>query len=290
MKIALVTTLPGLIEGERLKEEITKLGYEFELKDLSNFGYTIDETALNIEGLEDLNSDLVIVRGIFNSLNTICTVVESLRERGIKVFDNNLTDLKYSIDKVTDLVKLSLAGIEIPKTYYSRDFAKYSELAQKNGFPLIIKSTRTGKGASVFKVESQEELQEFIQKVEAEGKEAKNYLLQEFIPYEYDLRVLIIGEKLFAMRRIPQEGEFRANFSLGGSVELFNLDSEGQELAKKALAAVGMSVGGVDILITKDNKRSILEVNHTAGWVGMEKATGENITKIYLDHALNAAK
>jgi glutathione synthase/RimK-type ligase-like ATP-grasp enzyme len=51
-----------------------------------------------------------------------------------------------------------------------------------------------------------------------------------------------------------------------------------------------MSIGGVDILITGHNKRYILEVNHTAGFVGMEKATGENIAKIYLEHAIKEAK
>jgi glutathione synthase/RimK-type ligase-like ATP-grasp enzyme len=100
----------------------------------------------------------------------------------------------------------------------------------------------------------------------------------------------VIGERVFAMRRIPGEGEFRANFSLGGSVELFDLDEAGVSLSKSAMKSIGMSVGGVDILITSDNRRYVLEVNHTAGMLGMEKATGENITKIYVEHALKNAK
>ena len=50
-----------------------------------------------------------------------------------------------------------------------------------------------------------------------------------------------------------------------------------------------MSVGGVDILIDESGKRYILEVNHTAGFVGMEKATGKNIGRLYLEHALKYA-
>ena len=48
------------------------------------------------------------------------------------------------------------------------------------------------------------------------------------------------------------------------------------------------------MLITKDKdgvaKRYILEVNHTAGFLGMEKATGENIGKIFVEHAIAQAR
>lgn len=290
MKITLITTLPDLGENDRLREEAILQGHQFNLVDLSDFGYVIDEDELDIEGLNNLDSDLVIVRGIFNSINTISVLTGYLRKKGIKVFDNNLSSLKYSIDKVTDLVKLSIAGIEVPKTCYTRDFENYESLVQTVGYPAIIKSTRTGKGASVFKADDKDELSKLIQGFKDAGKEAKNYLIQEYIPYGYDLRVLIIGENLFAMRRIPGEGEFRANFSLGGSVELFDLDEDGRRMASDALKAVDMEIGGVDMLITKDNKRYIIEVNHTAGWLGMEKATNENITKLWLEHAIKNAK
>jgi len=92
------------------------------------------------------------------------------------------------------------------------------------------------------------------------------------------------------MRRIPAKNEFRANFSLGGSVELFDPQPKTIKLAHQALKAVDMTIAGVDVLITQDNKQYILEVNHTAGFVGMEKATGKNIAKIWLEHAIKTAK
>ena len=51
-----------------------------------------------------------------------------------------------------------------------------------------------------------------------------------------------------------------------------------------------MDVAGVDVLIDENDDRYILEVNHTAGFVGMEKATGENIGKIYVECAIERAK
>lgn len=290
MKIALITTLPELIENKRIEEEVKKLGHEFQLVDLKEFNFFISDSKLTARGLTDLDADLAIVRGIFVSLKVISTLILDLKKKGIKVFDNNFLEHRYSIGKMLDIVKLSRAGIPVPNTAFSRKIDEYSDLAEKLGFPLVIKSSRMGKGAEVFKINSLGELEEFLKNAQAEDKKIKGYLLQEFIPYVHDLRVLIIGENLFAMKRIPAKGEFRANFSRGGSVEPFSLDEKGKKLALDALRAIGMSVGGVDILIDKNDKRYVLEVNHTAGFVGMEKATGENIGKLFVEHAIKEAK
>lgn len=289
MKVALLTTLPDLVENSRIGEEVKALGYEFEMVDMSNFSFGIKDGEVSFFNLSNLACDFVIVRGIFNSIKSVAQVVRRLKEEGIKVFDNNFLEHRYSIDKVADLLKFGYAKIPVPRTFYSRNFDDYLKAAQEIGYPVVVKSARMGKGSCVFKLEGEEKLRSLISSLLKESKEAKNYLMQEFIDYKYDLRCLIIGNNIFTMRRIPKEGEFRANFSLGGSVEIFDLDLEGRELAKKALGCIDMSVGGVDILVTEDNRRFILEVNHTPGFVGMEKASGVNIGKIYVEHALRSA-
>jgi len=289
MKIALATTLPSLIENKRIEEEVKALHHDFQLVNLKEFSFVIHDGQLTVDQLENLKADIVIVRGIFNSIKPISALVDDLRRRGVRVFDNNLTNHKYSINKIADTVKLSLKGIPVPNSAYLRSFDHYAASAEVLGFPVVIKSTRMGKGAGVYKVDSPEELKDFIEKLKKEDKQPGSHMIQEFIPYVYDLRVLIIGSDVYAMRRIPGEGEFRANFSLGGAVELFDLDEATRDLAKKALHAIDMTVGGVDVLITKDEKKYILEVNHTAGMVGMEKATNENIARLFVNHAIKHA-
>ena len=290
MNISLITTLPGLTENKRIEEEVKSLGHNFQLINLQDFSFQAQTGEVKVEGLSGLQADIIIVRGIFNSIKPISTVVNNFRKKGIKIFDNNFIEHKYSIDKVTDLIKLASNDLPIPVMAYSRDFDRLPALAAQIGYPVVFKSTRAGKGASVFKIDSKRQLSSLIDDLKSEGKAAKSYLLQEFIPYKYDLRCLVIGENVFTMRRIPAKGEFRANFSLGGNVEPFDLDEKGHKLAIKALKIVDMSIGGVDILITSDKKRYILEVNHTAGFVGMEKATGKNIAKLYVEHAIGEAK
>lgn len=290
MKIVLITTRASLEENKRIAEEALSLGHDFIMLDLKDFEYKVVNNNLIVTEFEDLNPDLIIVRGIFNSVKSIATYLRGLRTRGVRIFDNNFIEHIYSINKVADVLKLAQAGIPIPDTYHLHSFDKFVPSANLIGYPVICKLARTGKGAGVYKFDNAVSLQNFIDGLSKREIEPKSYMLQKFIDYVYDLRILIIGEKIFCMRRIPGRGEFRANFSLGGSVALFDLDEDGKKLALEALHAVDLSVGGVDMLITKDNKRYILEVNHTAGFLGMEKATGENIGKVFVEHALAEAK
>ena len=290
MKITLITTLSSLIENQRLQQEAEKMGHQFQLIDLKNFNYQIKDNQLSLPQLKNLDTDIIIVRGVFNSLKSISTIINHYRQQGTKVFDNHLLSHLYSIDKVTDMIKLSLNQIPTPNTSYSREYSDFPKLAEQLGYPLIVKSTRMGKGANVFKINSPTDLTKIIEDFKNKNYKPKSLLLQQFIPYIYDLRILCIGDETFTMRRIPAKNEFRANFSLGGSVELFDPQPETIKLAHQALKAVDMTIAGVDVLITQNNKQYILEVNHTAGFVGMEKATGKNIAKIWLEHAIKTAK
>lgn len=290
MRIVLITTSPYLDENGRIAQEVKALGHKFVLCNLKEFEYAIVKGKLRIENFGIKKNDLVLARAIFKSVNPLSAFIQGLRNQGVRVFDNNFLIHKFSINKLTDLIKLSQAKIPVPDTYHVHSFEKYFEVAEKLGYPLVLKLTRTGKGVGVFKLDSRKELENFVQDLKERGVEAKNYLIQEFIPYKLDLRILIIGEKIFCMRRIPAKGEFRANFSLGGRVKNYIIDQGGKELARKAMQAVGLEIAGVDMLETKEGRRFILEVNHTPGMLGMERATGENITKIYLKYAIDHAK
>jgi glutathione synthase/RimK-type ligase-like ATP-grasp enzyme len=169
MKIALVTTLPGLIENKRIEEEVKKLNHEFQLINLKEFSFSVFGDEMKVGGLEGPRPDIVIVRGIFNSIKAISVVVGRLRKLGVKIFDNNFLEHRYSIDKVTDLLKLASAGIPIPDMIYVRDYAKYYDAAEKLGYPLVIKSTRMGKGVGVNKIDSKDELTRLIDDLSNQG-------------------------------------------------------------------------------------------------------------------------
>ncbi len=292
MRIVLATSSKGMSENGRIATEVKNLGHEFVLLDLKNLDYSIIDSELKLNGYEPQSDDIIIVRATFKFLHAIVALMNYYKSKGIRVFDNHLLEHKYSINKLTDFIQLGASGIPMPKTYHVSTFDQYYEVVESLGYPVIIKLTKSGKGKGIFKMDNKQELDAFIAENSQEGmtKEAEKYVIQEFIPYIHDLRVLLIGEHVHVMKRIPGENEFRANFSLGGAVELFDAEESDIELARKALAAVNLDIGGVDVLITEDGKRYILEANHTPGMLGMEEATGENITKEYLEYAIANAK
>src|SRR5688572_17775001 len=106
MKIKLLTNLGLVTETIRLKEEASIMGHDLEIINLSNFSFHYKKGRLTVPGLTDLDADLIIVRGILSSARPVSYLVADLRSRGVKVFDNNYLNHEYSIDKVTDLIKL----------------------------------------------------------------------------------------------------------------------------------------------------------------------------------------
>lgn len=288
MKITLITSNTELAEIERIREEAEGAGHTISVVDFTKFHYSYVDGMVSFHP-QIPQTDMAIVRGMFSAMRSVEPLSQYLKSRAIRVFDNNLFVHKYSINKVFDTTKLIFAGIPVPDFYHSRTYEGLYEYAEKMKYPAIIKTAGTGKGVAIYLVASRSEMVSALKSREKEKVKARKIVIQNYVDYKYDLRVLVIGEAMYCMRRIPKKGDFRANFSLGGSVEKFGLTGEIRELAEKAVGAIGLKVAGVDILIDASGKMYVLEVNHTPGFTGMEKATGLNIGKIYLDYALSNA-
>jgi RimK family alpha-L-glutamate ligase len=152
-----------------------------------------------------------------------------------------------------------------------------------------MKTTNTGKGMNIFKVNSYEDIQKILID---KDKKIQDFVLQKIINYEHDLRVLVCGgEVLGCMKRIPQAGDFRANFSLGGSVEPFEITEEIKELAISAAKACELEVSGVDILVEKESGRLwLLEANRTPGLEGITQVIGNKVSDSVVSFMLENAR
>jgi len=109
---------------------------------------------------------------------------------------------------------------------------------------------------------------------------ARQAFVQQFLARDSDrhrdLRVYVVGGEIVgAMNRYASEGEWRTNVALGGSTEdaTDTLPAEVREIAMDAAAAVGLDYAGVDIVEGTDGWY-VLEVNPTAGFKGLFRATG----------------
>ena len=93
-----------------------------------------------------------------------------------------------------------------------------------------------------------------------------------------DLRVYVVGGRVVgAMFRYATSEDWRTNVARGGTVEdaTDELPADVEGIAIAATAAVGLDCAGVD-LIEGDDGWVVLEVNPTAGFKGLFRATGRS--------------
>lgn len=189
--------------------------------------------------------------------------------------------------KAYQMLALSKAGIEVPKSTYGSLWYLYEEMkgAHKGcpyNFPIIIKGSGGDRGTRVFKADNLEELEKLVRDLrKSETEEGKRYMLQEFIPNDGDYRVLVLGKKVLGvMKRSSQSlEEFKNNYSMGGKVEVAKLPQNILDLAVKAAEVCGLSIAGVDIAFRDYDisKPVVWEVNKGPQFRGFMQATGIDV-------------
>jgi RimK family alpha-L-glutamate ligase len=211
-----------------------------------------------------------------------------MKNKGKLVVDNNLAEEKMMINKLIDGQRIVQAALPFPKTYHAHTLSNYLKLIprieKECGYPLVVKHRSSGKGAKIYKVDDRLDLENLLSELNEENKLGRFYI-QEFLPLAADYRVLVVADQVVgAMLRIPKKGDFRANFSLGGTVQPAELTDELKDLAAKAAKATNCNFGGVDVVYTKEGKPYLLEVNRTPGFQGFTQAHGINVAKMFVDY------
>ncbi len=153
----------------------------------------------------------------------------------------------------------------IPETYVSKDI-DYLESVIRNHHQdkMILKPLDGfgGKGVIVLETQAKMNVRSLLE-FYIEGTERKNYvILQEYIEGadKGDVRVLMLdGEPIGAMKRIPKEGDARSNVHAGGKAVKYTLNKDEDKMCRKIgrkLAEDGIYFAGLDIINGK-----LLEVN-----------------------------
>ncbi|MDX1946081.1 MAG: RimK family alpha-L-glutamate ligase [Pirellulaceae bacterium] len=107
--------------------------------------------------------------------------------------------------------------------------------------------------------------------------------VQEFIPHEgADLRLLVIGERILGIRR-RNPLDWRTNISRGATAEPFTPDDAQIDMARRACAAVGAPLAGVDLLPGRDGNLYTIEVNAVPGWKGLAKALEVDVARLVVE-------
>jgi ribosomal protein S6--L-glutamate ligase len=205
-------------------------------------------------------------------------VLGRLAARGTRVV-NAPRALEVAIDKYLSLSLLAAAGLPVPETRVVQGTAAAVAAAAALGERCVLKPLFGSRGRGLQLLATAEEV---AAAVAARGPVA---YLQEFVAHEgWDVRILVVGDAWFAMRRVAPAGEWRTNVSLGGRPEPFSPPADWVRLAFRAAAAVSAEVAGVDILPARDGRVLVLEVNAVPGWRGLEAATCADVAGAVARH------
>lgn len=104
-------------------------------------------------------------------------------------------------------------------------------------------------------------------------------LFQEYVPKQYELRVTIIGQQVFAARIDSQRDQRTAidyrDFSVDIPYQPERLSSELQTRCLGFVESYGLSYGAMDLIVTPDNEYVFLENNPSGQFLFIEQLVPE---------------
>ncbi len=195
--------------------------------------------------------------------------------------------VEAAVDKFLTSAKLQAAGLRTPKTIVCQTADEAMAAFDTLGRDVVVKPLFGSEGRGIARLEDAAMALRAFRMLERLG--AVLYV-QEFIAHEgCDLRLLIIGHRIFGMRR-RNALDWRTNISCGAHGEPLEVTHELAELAFRAAAAVGAPFAGVDLLPARDGTLYAIEVNAVPGWKALAAVTDVDVAAIVLDYLAEVAR
>ncbi len=236
------------------------------------------------DGLDLGSVDAVLVRtmppGSLEQVVFRMDLLGRLQRQG-RVVINPPKAVEAAVDKFLTSALLQQAGLNVPRTFVCQTADEALAAFAQLGGDVVLKPLFGAEGRGIARLQDEAIAERTFKMLEQLG--AVLYL-QQFIPHEgYDLRLLVIGEQVFGMRR-RNKLDWRTNISRGATPEPFTADATLCELAHRAARAVGAPVAGVDLLPTRDGALYAIEVNAVPGWQALAKAHQLDVAALVLDY------
>jgi len=197
---------------------------------------------------------------------------------GVQVL-NSPRCLEIAIDKWLTLDIASRTGLLTPRTIccQTRDDALHAWGAL--GGDCIVKPIFGGEGRGIVRVSDSDMAWRVFSTLE---QMQSVIYIQEFLDSDgYDLRLLVVGEELFCVRR-ENHGDWRSNVARGGQASPHTPTFEQVSMAFRACKAIGGWMIGVDILPTRDGRNILLELNAVPGWRATAGALNVDMAQLIL--------
>ena len=190
-------------------------------------------------------------------------------------------------DKYLATCRLDVAGIPVPRTFVCQDVQQARDAYEELGGDVVLKPLFGGEGRGLMRLTTAESAERAFQ---SHWQSASVLYLQEFIAHDgFDIRVLLIGDEVFAMRRC-NDSDWRTNVSRGARTEPLELTDELLKLARQAAEVIQAPLAGVDVLLAPSGQPYVLEVNAVPGWKALARTVGVDISRCVWDYLTEQIK
>jgi glutathione synthase/RimK-type ligase-like ATP-grasp enzyme len=169
------------------------------------------------------------------------------------------------------------SGLLIPRTCITNDPARARAFIASEGNEVIYK-TFTATEATWRETR-------LLRPEEVEAIESVRYapvIFQQHIRAVADLRVTVVGERLFpAAIRVP-DGAYAYDFRMtmnDAAITPHELPDAVQTGLRKLMRTLGLVYGAIDLRLTPNGEYVFLEINPAGQWLFIERATGQAISE-----------
>jgi ribosomal protein S6--L-glutamate ligase len=246
--------------------------------------------AITSAGQDLAHFDAVLVRTMpAGSLEQVVFRMDCLAryEAAGGVVLNPARAVEAAVDKFLTSAKLAAAGLKTPRTICCQTPDDAMAAFEQLGGDIVLKPLFGSEGRGITRLNDEALALRAFKMLAQLG--AVLYV-QEFIEHDgADLRLLMIGERVLAMRR-RNPLDWRTNISRGAKAEPFTAEDSLVVMARQAAAAVGAPLAGVDILPGRDGQLYVLEVNAVPGWKGLAKALDVDVAARVLEFAADEVR
>ena len=173
---------------------------------------------------------------------------------------------KFGQDKIKQTALFELLDISHPRTRVFYGKRQKKAVTDYFTYPFIGKIARgSAMGRGVYLIHKPADLEAYLQ-------EADIAYIQEYLPVDRDIRVVIIGNRIVhAYWRLAPPNEFRTNVAVGGKISLDPVPGEALDLARHIGHTCRWNDVGIDIC-RHNGKYYVLEANMKYGKEGFRQA------------------
>jgi len=190
-------------------------------------------------------------------------------------------------NKIYQSIVACKIGFEVPETLISSDPNKIREFWEYCGHNMVAKIL------AVSPIEDHVVFTNKLTEADMSKIESAKYspsIFQECIVKKHELRIIVVGDKVFAVRIESQEGEttkidWRRSNQTGERMSMLEdkLPASVESRCLDLVAQLGLRFGCIDMIVTPDDRYVFLEINPNGQWYFTQTATGLPIGEAIAD-------